>query len=84
MERRELLQIIVAGLVVGRQAEASHGHAVSSATLDLEGYKPRFFSEDEYKTIGRLCEIIIPADDQSPGAQQAGVPFFIDATLNYS
>ena len=40
-------------------------------------YKPRFFSEDEYATVERLAELIIPSDG-SPGAREAGVAEFID------
>jgi len=40
-------------------------------------YKPLFFSEDQYRRVERLAEMIIPADD-TPGAKEAGVAEFID------
>ncbi len=40
-------------------------------------YQPQFFTGDEYETISRLSEIIIPTDS-TPGAREAGVSEFID------
>ena len=40
-------------------------------------YTPRFFSADEYTTLARLTEIILPSDD-GPGAREAGVSEFVD------
>ncbi|MDQ2844371.1 MAG: gluconate 2-dehydrogenase subunit 3 family protein [Acidobacteriota bacterium] len=40
-------------------------------------YRPQFFNTEEYETIERLTDIIIPADE-SPGATEAGVSEFID------
>jgi len=37
-----------------------------------------FFNEHEMKTIGRLSDIIIPKDDVSGSATEAGVPDFIE------
>jgi hypothetical protein len=83
MERRELFRIIAAGAVAGSQASAQHQHETGAA-VDYAGYRPRFFTAAEYETLDRLCEIIIPAEDQSPGAHQAQVRFFIDTVLHYS
>src|SRR4029078_6503149 len=41
-------------------------------------YKPKLFNEHEYATVRRLSEIIIPADDVSGSAIEAGAPEFID------
>ena len=38
----------------------------------------KFFNEHEMKTITILVDIIIPADDKSGSASQAGVPAFIE------
>ena len=83
MERRELLKVIAATLVAGRRSEAHLHHADSFGALDVTSYQPRFFSQSQYRTIVCLCQIIVPSDDQSPGAREAGVPFFIDTKLLY-
>ena len=81
MERRELFKILAA-TAAGSEASAQHRHG--AAAPDLASYKPRFFSASEYETLDRLCEIIIPADEHSPGARQAQVRFFIDVTAHFS
>ena len=40
-------------------------------------YTPQFFSADEYATVERLAEIIVPSDE-GPGAREAGVSEFVD------
>jgi len=42
-----------------------------------QSYKPLFFSEEQFRMIDHLAEMIIPQDD-TPGAKQAGVAEFID------
>ncbi len=39
-----------------------------------------FFTEREYATLTRLVDFIIPADDRSGSASEAGVPAYIDFT----
>jgi len=41
-------------------------------------YVPKFFEPHQYKTLKTLCETILPADDDSGGAIEAGAPEFID------
>src|SRR5438093_1276026 len=81
MERRDLFRILAA-TAAASQAPAQHQHTAPSP--DLASYKPRFFSAAEYETLDRLCEIIIPADEQSPGAHQAQARFYIDTALHFS
>jgi hypothetical protein len=83
MERRTILRVLAVGAVGGSQATAQHVHEASAA-VDYAAYKPRFFTVKEYEALDRLCEIIIPADGQSPGAHQAQVRYFIDTILHHS
>src|SRR6266478_6815354 len=80
MERRELFKILAA-TATASQASAQHLHGAGPY---LSSYKPRFFSTAEYETLDRLCEVIIPADEHSPGARQAQVRFFIDVMAHFS
>jgi len=63
------------------EAERAHEHAQQSrrdaATRGLP-YTPRFFTEHEYATVGVLVDLIIPKDDRSGSATDAGVPEFMD------
>jgi hypothetical protein len=90
--RRSALKIIgstpvAAGLGLGdavAQTPAPSGHPVSAAhqTAAAKGsYKPKFFTAHEYATVTLLADLIIPKDDRSPGASEAGVPQFIDFTM---
>ena len=42
---------------------------------------PRFFTPIEFRMVDELSEIIIPADDHSPGARAAQVAAYIDQRL---
>ncbi len=39
---------------------------------------PLYFTRDEFKLLDTLTELIIPADNHSPGAHAAGVAVYID------
>ena len=85
MDRRDAFKILGMSLAIGPEVLAEHEHAVSGATpVDVAGYQPRLPSVQEYKTLGRLCDIVMPADDASPGACEAGVPFYVDSLLVYA
>jgi len=43
------------------------------STLDL-----KFFTSEEYRTVGVLADLIIPRDERSGSASDAGVPEFMD------
>jgi hypothetical protein len=83
LERREVLRI----LALAAAASGYPGfHRWSFACAHGDGglvqvkrpaYTPRFFSAEEYETVERLAELIIPSDG-SPGAREAGVSEFID------
>ncbi len=42
---------------------------------------PGFFNPEQLRTLDALAEAIIPADDHSPGARAARVPFYIDTVV---
>src|SRR6266446_1711978 len=41
-------------------------------------YTPKYFSAPQYATLIALCDFIIPKDEKSGGAVEAGAPEFID------
>ncbi|MEW5979611.1 MAG: gluconate 2-dehydrogenase subunit 3 family protein [Acidobacteriota bacterium] len=83
IERREVLRIMALAAAASRfpgfdRWAFAHDHR-PGATANPGGiaYKPIFFSAEEYATVVRLAELIIP-NDGSPGAREAGVSEFID------
>jgi hypothetical protein len=68
----------VAAAFVWTDAEAFDAQQRAQQARRAPGFKPAFFSAHEYATMGLLAETIIPKDDRSGGATDAGVPVFID------
>ncbi len=42
---------------------------------------PLFFTKDEFALLDALTELVIPADDHSPGAHDAGVAVYLDKSV---
>lgn len=77
---------------VGRLALASMAAAISFTPADVAHaaksvldepqqaaqYRPRFFTAHEYATVAVLADHIIPRDERSGSASDAGVPRFMD------
>jgi hypothetical protein len=72
---------VVAGSVLrvipAEAAELAH-HMIAAEKAATAAYKPKYFADHQYKTLQALCDAIIPKDDRSGGALQAGAPEFID------
>jgi gluconate 2-dehydrogenase gamma chain len=51
---------------------------VHKAVSSSGEYVPKFFPEHQYKTLRALCQAIIPSDQESGGAIEAGAPEFLD------
>jgi gluconate 2-dehydrogenase gamma chain len=86
--RREVLRNIAASVTLGGlSAEAAqHVHHEAAAVKKKAAgvYKPRLFNEREFRTVRRLSELIIPADDVSGSAVEAGAPEFIDLIASHN
>jgi len=87
IDRRSALRLIgtaplaVAFTVGAREAAAATEHAaaaVKTAAATGKAYVPKFFNAQEWKTVRVLVDMIIPADERSGGATDAGVPEFMD------
>jgi gluconate 2-dehydrogenase gamma chain len=85
--RRTILRIIAAGPVAAgfawteAEAQEAHQHAQAAQAAAKQtgtAFKPKFFTPHEYATVRMLVDIIIPKDERSGSATDAGVPEFID------
>lgn len=59
-------------------SESSYGRTEKERLRDQQLASETFFSDHERATVEVLCDIIIPADEVSAGATEAGVPDFIE------
>ena len=61
-------------------AERAAGHAMAALQGQAAGaaYSPRFFHADEWRQLRILVDMIIPKDERSGSATDAGVPEFMD------
>jgi len=84
MDRRDLIKILGTGLIVRPENLLAHDHPAELTPVDLAAYHPRFFTPQEHRVLGCLCNIIMPADESSPAASDAGVLFYIDSVLFYA
>lgn len=65
-----------------QQGSASEDSSRAGTTRPVAaGYERQFFTEHEYETVSVLADLIIPADDRSGSATDAGVPAFIDFVM---
>lgn len=60
------------------EASLSARAAQQAATAAGTSYQPQFFTEHEWTTVAVLVDLIIPRDERSGSATDAGVPEFID------
>ena len=70
----------VAGTISRLDAEAVH-QAVQQAAA-TGPYAPKALTAQQFKTLERLTDLILPAEKNEPGALQVGVPAWIDSLLN--
>src|SRR3954469_8846680 len=59
------------------EARQAHEHAQQAATA-AKPFAPKFFKAGEYAMVAVLVDLIIPRDERSGSATDAGVPQFMD------
>jgi hypothetical protein len=64
--------------VEARQAHEHATQARAKATQLAARFKPKFFTAHEHATVVVLVDLIIPRDERSGSATDAGVPEFMD------
>jgi gluconate 2-dehydrogenase subunit 3-like protein len=88
ISRRAALELFAAApaaaALVWTDVEARQAHDHAAAALARQAgaaaapFKPKFFTAHEYATVGVLVDLIIPRDERSGSATDAGVPAFMD------
>lgn len=87
MNRREALKLLAtAPFIASLDWTPEEVSAAALKVDDLAGttYAPEFFTDHEWRTVHVLVDLIIPADEKSGSATDAGVPEFMDFILNES
>jgi len=86
--RRDALKLIGAaplafGFGAGVLGEATtYAAEAVKATAKGVAYKPKFFTPFEWQAVRILVDLIIPKDERSGSATDAGVPEFMDYLMN--
>jgi gluconate 2-dehydrogenase gamma chain len=85
--RRDVLKTLAMGVAGGgvlqviplEAAELAHQMVHKEKAAAPAGkYTPKYFTPRQYETLNWLCDVIIPRDEKSGGAIEAGAPEFID------
>ena len=91
ISRRTALKILGVGVGVASAPSvlAQHPHPHTGvemvAPVNTQAQSQlRFFTPAEMTSIVLMTDLIIPSDEQSPGAKDAGVPAFIDLMVSES
>ncbi len=69
LNRRDLFKIVTAAAFTTLQLPAAEPNA------------PLFFTREEFALLDALTDLVIPTDEHSPGAHEAGVAAYIDRTV---
>lgn len=87
VSRRDILRTLAVGAAGGsvlqvipaKAAEFAHQAVQKEKAASPAGkYVPKYFSAHQYEMLTSLCDTIIPKDEKSGGAVEAGAPEFID------
>ena len=85
MDRRSLLRLMAAAPMAAaftwtHEEAVFAGNAVKAAQAQAgqAAFTPVFFTAHEYQTVTVLVDYIIPKDERSGSASEAGVPQFMD------
>jgi gluconate 2-dehydrogenase gamma chain len=76
--RRLALALTAAGGLDRVAAQEVHHIAAASQSASGGTYAPRTFTPQQYRTLERLTDLIIPVENGAPGALAAGAAAWID------
>src|SRR5216117_3035057 len=75
LSRREMIGVTAAALA------APLLNVAAERARSVAGRSDRFLTAEQFALLDELTELIIPADDHSPGARAAGIAGYIDGRL---
>lgn len=85
VSRRAALRRIALGLTAAglggslSRSDAAQVHAEVDGERAAAGeYEAKRFNVHEFRTVGVLSELVVPADEGGPSAREAGAPEFVD------
>ena len=89
--RRQMLKMVVGSAATtlslpiridAASQAVSHAAHLQARETPGKSYVLKYFSKQQAQTLDALCEVIIPADDHSPGAKAAKVSQYIDEIVS--
>ena len=85
ISRRDILRTFAVSAAAGSVLQVIPAEAAAYVHQAVRGeksaagrYTPKYFSAPQYATLTALCGAILPKDERSAGAVEAGAPEFID------
>jgi gluconate 2-dehydrogenase gamma chain len=85
VSRRDILRTLAVGAVGGSVLQVIPAEAAEYVHQVVRGekagagkYVPKYFPARQYATLTALCDAILPKDERSGGAVEAGAPEFVD------
>jgi gluconate 2-dehydrogenase gamma chain len=87
VSRRDVLRNLAVGAAGGSVLQMIPAEAAAlahqmvhkeKAAAGTGKYAPKYFSAHQYESLTTLCDAILPKDEKSAGAVEAGAPEFID------
>src|SRR5712692_10845861 len=87
ISRRDILRTLAFGAAAGSVLQVIPAEAAAyihqmvhkeKAAAPTGKYAPKYFPPAQYTALTFLCDAIIPKDEKSGGAVEAGAPEFID------
>jgi gluconate 2-dehydrogenase gamma chain len=82
ISRRDLLRNVALSAALGgltvEAAQHVHQMAADEKKQAAGAYQVKAFTQQEWASLRRLCDMTFPADQHSKGALEAGAPEFID------
>jgi hypothetical protein len=81
LSRRDALKLAAGAAAAPLVARAAPLEALAGAAADAAPAAGRLFTASEMALLDELAEMIIPADDHSPGARAAKVAGYVDERL---